>query len=966
MINPLLNADPGRCTAEAATQQLASLPVVYDAVPVGLCVLGRDLRFASINRRMAEMSGRPAEADIGRGLAEVMPGVATQLEPEMRRALQGERVADFELRSIQMGATGEDRVFLVSLNPLCSEDGEVTGVLCSALDITERKRAEAQLRESEGHYRHAVELSPHVPWTAATDGVTVQASSRWAELTGSTEAGGEGWAKTVHQDDLPTALERWSHSLETAAPYDCEYRLRLADGDYRWVRSRAAPRLDAGGRIICWYGTVEDVHDRKLADAALRESERRAREQAALIEAVYAAAPVGLAFHDCELRYLAINDRLAAINGHPAEAMIGRTAGELFDPAFAHVVEAPQRKVIETGKPMEGVELSAAPPSMPGVDRDFLVSYHPVRGSDGDLLGISVAVLEITERKRAEVALRESESRFARAIAAAEMAAWEWDLASDTLQVSAGFDTLFGQPMGTLQTMTAVLGTVHVEDRGQVEAAIAQALRNENAADHGVEFRIPLEDGSERWLRARGRVECNIDGGSPRLIGVTHDITERRKAEQQIVHLAYHDHLTGLANRRLFRQQLEGGLAFAGHGGLLALHYLDLDRFKGINDTLGHPAGDELLRQVADRLRGCLRAGEMVARLGGDEFAIIQPGLSRPEDAAILVQRVIETLAEPYEISGQRVVAGASIGVTLAPNDGITPDELVRNADIALYRTKADGRGTFRFFEPAMDEGIRLAEELKAGLRSALERDELELHFQPLVQPCSGQVTCLEALLRWRHPTRGLMPPTEFIATAEETGLIAPIGEWALRTACCEAVRWPRHVRVAVNLSPVQFRSPGLLQAVKDALTDSGLAAERLELEITESVLLQYDDANLAILRQLRGLGVRIALDDFGTGFSSLGYLLRFAFDKIKIDRSFIVGLPDREESKVIVHAIIGLGRSLGIAVAAEGVETAGQLSALSTQGCSEVQGYLFSRPVSAAEVTPLIDRLRQSQDRIG
>jgi diguanylate cyclase (GGDEF)-like protein len=449
------------------------------------------------------------------------------------------------------------------------------------------------------------------------------------------------------------------------------------------------------------------------------------------------------------------------------------------------------------------------------------------------------------------------------------------------------------------------------------------------------------------------------EGEVVRLLSIGRDITEKRHAEQQIAYLAHHDPLTGLANRLLFRQTLEQALTCISHSGRLAVHCLDLDQFKGVNDTLGHPAGDALLRQVAERLRGCVRESDTIARLGGDEFAIIQTKLRRPEDAANLAQRVVEALGEAYDLDGQQVTVGTSVGIALAPDNGATPDEIVRNADIALYRAKADGRGTFCFFMSEMDGAVRLKQELKTGLRTALIRDELELHFQPLVELCSGEVTCFEALLRWRHPVRGLVSPVDFIPVAEETGMIAPLGEWALRAACREAIRWPPPIRVAVNLSPVQFRSHDLLRAVTGALAESGLAAERLELEITETVLLRDD--NLAILHQLRGLGVRIALDDFGTGYSALGYLRRFPFDKIKIDRSFVTDLPDREEANAIARAILGLGRSLGIAVAAEGVETARQLAALRSEECGEAQGYFFSRPVPAGEVLAVIGRLQRA-----
>ena len=367
-----------------------------------------------------------------------------------------------------------------------------------------------------------------------------------------------------------------------------------------------------------------------------------------------------------------------------------------------------------------------------------------------------------------------------------------------------------------------------------------------------------------------------------------------------------------------------------------------------------------MLLEVAGRLQAEIAEDGFVARLGGDEFAIIHTGFRSDEGVAAFAQRILNIFEDAFELAGQRITTGASIGIALAPRDGTTAEDIVKRADIAQYSVKGDGTGHIRFFVPAMEDALRRKQELKAGLQTALALKELELHFQPLVALRSGQATCFETLLRWRHPILGSISPAEFIPISEETNLIVPIGEWVLRAACFEAVRWPLPIRVAVNLSPAQFRSSGLLRSVQDALDDSGLVAERLELEITESVLMQDDESNLAILHQLRALGVRIALDDFGTGYSSLGYLLRFPFDKIKIDRSFITALPDKEQSQAIVKAVIGLGQTLGISIVAEGVENLDQADALLRQGCLEAQGYLFSRPVPAQEVAGVMARLRQ------
>ncbi len=447
------------------------------------------------------------------------------------------------------------------------------------------------------------------------------------------------------------------------------------------------------------------------------------------------------------------------------------------------------------------------------------------------------------------------------------------------------------------------------------------------------------------------------DGG---WVATHEDITERQQAEASIVFMARHDALTRLPNRMLFHERLEHAMDMVGRGVGCAILGLDLDRFKLVNDTLGHPVGDGLLKAVADRLQACIREVDTLARLGGDEFAIIQVGVERPEDAGLLANRIIMAFLDPFDIEGHQIVAGTSVGVAIAPVDGTSSDTLLKNADIALYLAKNEGRGTVRFFEPEMDARIQLRRTLELDLRNALLRNEFELYYQPLVNLDAGTVTGFEALLRWHHPVRGVVSPMEFIPVAEETGMIVAIGEWVLRTACSEAENWPTTISLAVNLSPIQFKKGNLVATVQAALDASGLNPERLELEITESVLLQHTVATLAALRQLRGMGIGVVLDDFGTGYSSLSYLRSFPFDKIKIDQSFVRDLVKDKEAMSIVRAITGLGQSLGIKTTAEGVETVEQLDKLREEGCTEVQGYFFSRPKPASELSSLLETLHR------
>ncbi|MBB4363803.1 diguanylate cyclase (GGDEF)-like protein/PAS domain S-box-containing protein [Bradyrhizobium sp. CIR18] len=434
------------------------------------------------------------------------------------------------------------------------------------------------------------------------------------------------------------------------------------------------------------------------------------------------------------------------------------------------------------------------------------------------------------------------------------------------------------------------------------------------------------------------------------------DITERKRAEARLAFMAQHDGLTGLPNRSLLRQQVDEMLLHTRRStDKVALLMLGLDSFKSVNDTLGYAVGDKLLRGVAKRLRSTLREEDALARLNSDEFAIVQSGLTRPEDAVMLAKRLLAAIADPYLLDGHSVVIGASIGIAMAPGDGDDSEKLLKSADMALSRAKLDARGTFAFFEAALDAKAQSRRKIEVELRGAIQNDVLRPYYQPLIDLQSGRITGFEALVRWPHAERGMISPAEFIPVAEDTGLINPLGGLMLRRACLDAATWPDDVRVAVNLSPLQFRSGNLLSIVTDALRHSGLPPRRLELEITETLLLEKSAQVLATLHALRALGVRISMDDFGTGYSSLSYLRSFPFDKIKIDQSFVRDLGANREAQAIIRSIVSLGKGLGVTITAEGVETEAELSCLRTEGCDEGQGFLFSKARPNAEIISLL-----------
>ncbi len=713
---------------------------------------------------------------------------------------------------------------------------------------------------------------------------------------------------------------------------------------------------------------VRALQRAKLRSRQLAEEAEHERKH---LETAVNNMPIGLVMFDAGKRLIVGNERYREMYGLPRELMARGThlrqmlehrldAGNFEGKDRENYVERILKLVEQTETTVRVVPL--------GDGRSVRIIHHPIEG--GGWVGTHE---DVTEREALDARLAEQHELLKLKEAQLQAQNVQLDAAiNNMVQGLAMFDAdyrlvlcnkrymeMYGFRPEQVTPGTTLLRIIEhrlanglVADRSPQELVEAMLHRRNGTASD--QFLSHLSDG--RCIAIA--VQPMTDGGT---VTTHQDITEQRRSEAKIAHMALHDALTGVPNRVLFNERLGHALMRVARGEGLAVHILDLDRFKAVNDTLGHGAGDKLLKLVAARLRSVVRDVDTIARMGGDEFAILQDGIAQPADATALARRIIEALSEPYDIDGQQAVIGTSVGIAMGPGDGNSPEELVRNADMALYRAKGEGRGCFHFFERGMDAQMQERRAIEYDLRKALVEGQFELHYQPVVALEDCQIQGFEALIRWRHPQRGMVLPGTFIPLAEEIGFIVALGEWVIREACATAATWPDNLKVAVNLSPVQFRSSGLVQTVMNALASSGLAPERLELEITEMVLLEDSEATLDTLYQLRGLGVRVAMDDFGTGYSSLSYLQKFPFDRIKIDRSFVKDVAADAGSLNIIRAVTAMAKGLGMATTAEGVETREQLDAVRSEGCTEMQGFLFSQPLPAPEIERLyLARRRQ------
>jgi diguanylate cyclase (GGDEF)-like protein/PAS domain S-box-containing protein len=917
---------------------------------VGIVVVRADGTIGYINPYLASL--------VGESPADMVNEPLLDFVAEQDRATSAEVVKDCvsgKRRFVQLESTithKSGKVVDIFVDASAAVFEGQPAVVGAVIDISARKQAEAELRASETKLANALKIVDAADWEydVLADHFTFDDNFYRMYHTTAKAVGGYTMSSAdyaerfVHPDDRETVGAEVKAAIETDDPNfsrTLEHHILYADGTTGWVSVRFVVIKDEAGRTIKTHGVNQDITARKQAEQALADSE--AKLQTALTN-----MSQGLAMLDSEGGLVLFNRRFAEILELPQDQILpGMTLPEIIGLASSQSgVEDldPEGTMAQVEKIFRGTEAGSFVVHLSD-GRSIADTYHPMPGG-----GMVVTFEDITDRRQAEQALADSEAKLQAALTNMSQGLLMIDAEGKLVLHNSRLEEIFNLPPEAIKSGMTVPEAMAIGDKSsgvwdvnpeETLAQLAKVLQD----PAGGTYIQRLNDG-----RSISEAFQPMPQGG--VVVTFEDITQRLADQAEIRHMAQFDALTELPNRVSFYDQLDTLTKHQRPGEFVGVLSLDLDHFKAVNDTLGHPTGDLLLQAAARRMQSCLRGEDIPARLGGDEFAIIQTPVKDPSDITALASRLIEVVSAPYEIDGRQVIVGVSIGVAVAPSDGTDPDVLMKNADLALYRAKTDGSGVYRFFEPEMDARMQARRLIELDLRKAIHNGgEFELLYQPMIDVKTGKVTSCEALLRWASPERGLVMPAEFIPVAEATGLIVPLGEWVLYQACVEAALWPEEISVSVNLSPAQFKSKKLVQSIKNALAESGLPASRLELEITEQVLMNESEGVFATLHQIRDLGIRVAMDDFGTGYSSIGYLRAFPFSKIKIDQSFVRDLPGKKDSIAIVRAVVALSSSMGIVTTAEGVETEEQYASVTTEGCNLVQGNFFSEPRPSTEV---------------
>ena len=946
----LLAVQRQKAVAEEKRRSEALYRATFDQAAVGVAHADPSGRFLRVNPKLCEMLGYTEEELLRLSWLDVThpedAGRAARLVAKML-ADPGVRLPELEKR--YRCKDGTERCALASIALVRGADGQPEYFVSVLQDITDRKRAESAAEESELRFRQLAENIGEVFWlTDPSKNEVLYVSPAYEQIWGrsceSVYASPRDWIEAIHVEDRARVL--LAAQQQAAGNYDEEYRVVRPDGSTRWIRDRAFPVL-RDGRVYRVTGIAEDITDRKRAGDELRESERRFRDMLGNVELISMTL-------DREARITYCNDYLLRLTGWRREELIGKNWFDVFIPADINgSMKGVFAGLLENLPPYWHYENEIV--TRAGERRLIRWNNSVLRSASGEVSGTASIGEDITESKRAQEAIQRADARYRATFDQAGVGIVHASLEGRFMRVNRKMCDMLGYEEAEL-VGRGFAAVTHPED-GKLTADPVAALRDSADATAMPEYekRYVCRDGRTLWGAVSLSLVRDAQGRPEYFIALVKDVTARKEAEEKLIYRAHYDPLTDLPNRTLFYDRLAQVLNQARrHDWTFGVMVIDLDRFKSVNDTLGHSHGDRLLQDVAKRLSQCLRSGDTVARVGGDEFAIVAADLARAQDAAILAQKVLESLAKPFDLDGHEVFIGASVGIATFPMDGCEGGLLIKNADAALYRAKELGRNNYQFYTAAMNERAMENLLLENDLRHALERREFRLHFQPKARLRDGRVAGFEALLRWERPGKGLVSPAQFVPLLEDTGLIVPVGDWVIRAAFAQLREWREEGReplpVAVNLAAKQFVHHDIVAVVEAAIRESGMPAELLEVEITESDAMKNPEQTLAVLQRLEARGVRIAIDDFGTGYSSLSYLKRFPVHTVKLDRSFVKGLPDDTEDASIALAVVTMAHSLGLEVVAEGVETAAQKHFLAEHGCDQMQGYLLSRPLPAAE----------------
>jgi diguanylate cyclase (GGDEF)-like protein/PAS domain S-box-containing protein len=944
----------------------------FDSLPIGIYFISpeADPVILAVNNAFLEATSRTRDELLGKRLFEVFPespddprGVAA-LRRSIQTVLDTRRSHTLPAQHFPIPITlpdgtkrFEERYWNAVNTPIFDSHGQLICVSHITIDVTKQTLAETALRQSEERFRSLVTATSDVVWFADADG-EISPSPSWHAFTGQANEASKdkGWVHAIHPKDRQHALSAWEKCLEERCSYEAEMRVRRFDGQYRCMNVHAVPILNADGSVREWVGANRDITD-------TRQAEEQARESAERVRLATDAANLGIWVWNLDDDHVQWeNQRLYDMFGMPPwqrPLTVRDFLNEFIHPDDRAAYEEAILCTASTGKPLqyEGRFYRQNDRALRWFEFTALLHYDE-EGKPARVIGTAA---DITDKKHVGEELRIANERLNMAMEGAGEGVWEWNFNESERYYSPQIKEILGYEDGEMPEGVAHWHSlIHPDDKPRVEAAFLDYLGDDMSDVYTCEYRVRTKNGNWKWVLSRGRIVSHDANGKPmRMVGMLSDISQRKETDERIWQLANYDPLTGLPNRRLFKDRLRQEVINAQRKShALALFFIDLDRFKEVNDLSGHDVGDMLLVQAAHRLKDLVRDSDTVARLGGDEFTIILPDLHNVDHVEQIAQKVLDALAEPFSINEEKVYVSGSVGIAIYPEDAASPEELISKADQAMYAAKHAGKNQFSYFTKEMDEKAHRRLRLIRELHHAVHSGQMKVYYQPVVDLHDGQIIKAEALVRWDHPTFGKVDPSYFIPLAEEGGMIDAIGNYVFHEAAQTAHRWDsklgKPLQISINKSPLQFSAKRQDQWLQH-LRLLGLSPSCVAIEITEGALLHASDNVSNTLLEYRDAGIQVAIDDFGTGYSSMAYLQRLDIDYLKIDQSFTRDMTTNKGNRTIVESMVAMAHKLGLKVIAEGVETKEQVALLQELDCDYGQGYLFSKPLPQEDFEALL-----------